>query len=178
MSLSWWGGSIHVTSNAWWDIGHMVPLPGRHPPGRRPPQMVNVRVVCLLLKCILVTFTFSRNVSGDLPTFQIILYRKSEHASIFFFIYERVAIDETKAALLITMFTSWMFGAVFDVEMIDLKLPGSFRHVTLTFEHNLAEQCSIQNNASVDTLQQNKLSFHPWCKPMEIEEIYCGFLRS
>ena len=54
-----------------------------------------------------------------------------------------------------------MYDAVFDVEMIALKLPGSFRHVTLAFEHNLAEHYCTQNSAIVDILQQNKLSFHP-----------------
>ena len=80
------------------------------------------------------TFTFSRNVSGNLLTFCNILDIKQEKV---FFLCEKVAADETKAVLLIIIFTSWMFDAVFWC-MIDLKLPSSFRHVTLTFEHNLA----------------------------------------
>ena len=72
LTLSWCGGSIRVTSNAWWDRSHdttpprQTPPLGRHPHpwadtpslGRHPPpMMVNEWGVCILLECILV-FTF------------------------------------------------------------------------------------------------------------------------
>ena len=64
---SWCGGSIQVTSNAWWDRTHGTPLAditlGRHTPGRHPspradtpppPYTVNNRSVRIHLECILV----------------------------------------------------------------------------------------------------------------------------